>query len=155
MKIIMLVGPPGAGKSTFVRETRSPGDCQVDMDLIPRDYPQETRREIRKALLLRAAAADAPGVCWFSTAAPRKSQRKFWREFVPIAQTLMFFFPIEEVIERQKARDGEGHPLTRGVLRWYQDFEPPGMDEPGCLFIPKNWRSIPPHERTHHSIHFG
>lgn len=155
MKIVMLVGPPGAGKSTFVKETRQPGDCQVDMDLIPKELPQEQRRAIRKALLQRAATSLSTSTCWFSTAAPTRAQRKFWHSFVPIEQTLMFVFPIEEVLARQTARDGPGHPLTRGVFRWYQVYEPPSADDAGYLFVPRDWRSIAPHERTNHSVHIS
>lgn len=132
----MLIGPPGAGKTTYVQAHRAPGDCQVDIDLIPKDWPQDERRRTRKALLLRAAAAPGPGTCWFSTAAPTRQQRAYWRSFVPIAQTIVLLPPLEQAVERQQARDGAGHPLISGVYAWYDKYEVPFHEPNTCVITP-------------------
>lgn len=135
MRIVMLCGPPGAGKSTYVSLHRSPGDCQVDMDLIPTSYPQPERLAIRKALLLRASLSPSKGVCWFQTAAPRSSQRQYWRGFVPISRTMIFVPPQHEVLQRQRLRDGPDSPLSKGVQKWYESYDPPTIQEPHTLLI--------------------
>lgn len=122
MKIIMLVGPPGAGKTTYVAEHRVPEDCQVDMDLIPRQWPQRERRSARKTLLLRAQQSPSPFTCWFSTAAPTREQRSYWRSFVRIHETIILLPTLELAIERQVARDGPGHHLTTQIPKWFEQF---------------------------------
>ena len=115
----------------------------MDMDLIPKTLPQATRRATRKALLLKAAQSKSPSVCWFSTAAPTVKQRMYWHEFVPISQTIIFALPINTVLERQIARDGEFHHLTQGVFKWYNRFEPPGLKEPNTLLITEEGSTLP------------
>ena len=129
MQIIMLVGPPGSGKTTFVATNRQPGDCQVDIDLIPRDRTQHQRLLTRHALLQRAAKADSPHTCWFSTAAPERSKRDYWRSCYPISRTIIFALPLAVVYARQQARDGIGSSLGQGVHYWYERYEPPTADE--------------------------
>ena len=135
MQIIMLVGPPGAGKTTYVKNHRHEGDCQVDMDLIPRDWPQRERRYARKTLLLRANTSPSPSVCWFSTAAPTREQRAYWRSFVSISQTIILLPPLEIALERQIARDGRTH-LTTLVPMWYEKYDEPDQTEPNTCVIP-------------------
>ena len=129
MRIVMLVGPPGSGKTTFVRLNRGPNDCQVDIDLIPKDRTQHQRLLTRHALLERAARADSPGTCWFSTAAPERQKRDYWRSRYPIDKTIIFALPLAVVYARQQERDGHGSSLGQGVLHWYEHYEPPTADE--------------------------
>lgn len=135
MRIHMLVGPPGAGKTTMVANERGPNDCQVDIDLIPRHHPQKHRLAIRRELLFRAARAQTLGTCWFSTAAPRRSQRSYWRNLVPIHRTTILLPPLELALKRQIARDGPNSSLTPRVSMWYDLFEYPDEGEENTCVI--------------------
>jgi len=130
MKIIMLNGPPGSGKSTHVHYNRGIDDRQVDIDLIPSHLPQQERLAIRKTLLLSAANLDSPGICWFSTAAPTRRQREYWRSLVPIHKTIIFVPPFHVARKRQMERDGEPMP---GISRWYALYQPPSLQEPNTV----------------------
>jgi len=131
----MLTGPPGAGKSTYVKNNRGPDDCQVDMDLIPRHLEQSRRRSARKHLLHIAAQSSSPGTCWFQTAAPTREQRDYWRFLVPIEQTMIFLPPMQLAIERQISRDGRTS-LTYRIPDWYEKYDPPTPDEPNTVLVP-------------------
>ncbi len=133
MIITMLNGPPGAGKSTYIANHSSPGDKLVDIDVISRELPLGRRLAVKKAHLRMAALSPSPHTCWFCTAAPTRAQRTYWRNYVPINQTLLFILPLPLCVERAFQREGSYH-LSPSIERWFRLYEPPDQ-EPNTLLI--------------------
>lgn len=83
--VTVVCGPPGAGKSTYVREAMEPGDLILDMDLIYRaltDGPDKPNAilpfaaEARDAVLARLSRRNQLRHAWIVTSAPRRADRE-------------------------------------------------------------------------------
>lgn len=90
--LLVVAGPPGAGKSLLVSRYLEPGDLLVDLDVIKSelsglplyhaehaDWMKPAMQERNRRLL---SLCDAPACkrAWLVTTAPTAADRRFWRE---------------------------------------------------------------------------
>ncbi|MFM2059030.1 MAG: hypothetical protein RLY71_3415 [Pseudomonadota bacterium] len=90
--VTVVCGPPGSGKSTYVREHAGPNDLVIDVDEIAAELTRKplyhaTREEVMGAIRVRnkrlADLADKnSGIdrAWLVVTAGHPDQREFWRE---------------------------------------------------------------------------
>jgi 5-methylcytosine-specific restriction protein A len=85
-RVMLVCGPPAAGKSTYVRDHAVPGDIVIDLDTIARQLGMGRHRpDAARILLLErnqrlAALAHEPGnrTAWVIVSAPNKRTRQWW-----------------------------------------------------------------------------
>jgi len=130
---IIVCGPPGGGKSSYVREHAGLRDIVIDLDKIMQGLSglpehQTNRRWLPQALAernrqLRALASDAMHErAWFIIAAPNKIERALWAQRLG-ATVKVLAPPFSECIRRIKAdatRDGHIKRMTIAVLDWWK-----------------------------------
>lgn len=134
--INVIVGPPCAGKSTYVRENALPGDVIVDFDAIatalgahgrmPEGALKEVTFAARTAVidqLLEGVAADS----WIIHTNPGRPMVDRYRnagaEFVVLD-------PGIEVCEERAAADGRPGGTIEIIRQWYES--PPDLGEVSC-----------------------
>jgi AAA domain-containing protein/HNH endonuclease len=139
--LTIVCGPPGAGKSTYVREHATPADLVVDLDEIRSELsgqplyaagpetlvPAILERNRRlQGLAVGAEAAAA----WFVVGAPSRRERDHWRRLRPHRVVMLATSP-EECRRRLAAdarRGGCRSELERAVDEWWRRFEPDPRD---------------------------
>lgn len=124
-EVVLVAGPPGAGKSRLVEERRKPGDLLIDLDQLLHDltgrplHSQASAMELRAALVERnrllASLVDLPASrrVWFVTTAPRWSDRRRWQELLG-CRLVLVEAPQDVCVKRCEGR-------------------PPGADWPGLV----------------------
>jgi len=93
-RVMLICGPPGAGKSTYVQKHMRPGNAVIDIDLIARDLglgrwrPIEATARLlseRNDRLAALAEASPTAVAWVIVGAPGKRLRAWWCERLGVA----------------------------------------------------------------------
>ena len=123
-RIALIVGPPGAGKTTYVNENRNPGDLVVDYDaiavalggdhaLVGSDSLHGATMAARNAVLtkLRQGKLDVAR-CWLISANPRAEQ------ILPYHSVVKIDPGIDAVLARLDERE-RGGEQARLVHEWY------------------------------------
>lgn len=136
--VIVVAGPPGAGKTTFVEQRRKPGDVVIDTDEIWRtltglpwyDRPLHLYpivKEIRRAAIAAIARTPAPLMAWVIGGYPDWHDRR--RVAVELGATgvSVLAVPAEECIRRIAADHRRADQLelwTGAVGKWWRDYVP-------------------------------
>jgi len=86
-RVMLICGPPAAGKSTYVRTHAGPNDIIIDLDVIAHQYgldrnrsPDTTSTLLRDRNRRLAALATEPKdrIAWVIVTAPNKQLRQWW-----------------------------------------------------------------------------
>lgn len=143
MRILVLCGPPCAGKTTLAHTLAEPGDVVLDYDDIARAlgspalwrHPEPWRTLAEHALQDAVAHAYQTGdtaTAYLLRTAPRATQR------AALAQrwqaTVYLLNPGERECKRRAKRDSRPSGTSRAVSDWYHWHRPwDGDRDPGVL----------------------
>lgn len=116
-RVILVCGPPAAGKSTYVREHASPEDIVIDYDLTARelgfgrDRPDSATVDILRARnrSLEALSRVSPTqTAWVIVGAPSPSGRKWWQNALGVKpKDVIFLLPERRELIRRIVDDPE------------------------------------------------
>lgn len=145
----MLFGPPGAGKSTFIRAHATEADTIVDSDIeadklgIDRYTVNNSERvrilEARNNALRRLAEDPAPRA-WFAAIGHKAKIRSHWLNALKPKRIIVLLTPPQLCIERIKAtRATNIESQIAAVTAFYKNFEPRGGEE-----VIKDWGQTDP-----------
>jgi hypothetical protein len=121
-EVVLVVGPPGAGKSTLVREQASPGDVVVDYDVIagalggrPYEATQSKAATAARNAVLREiqrGEVNAPHA-WIVSANP-KAEEMFPYHRVEVVD------PGRDEVLKRAGSSGRPLSLLRVIEGWYE-----------------------------------
>lgn len=129
--VVVVTGPPAAGKSTYVTQHAKSSDVVIDMDRIARalmpiepetthDYPEHVRHvaiAARKAAVRRATRLRERVTVWLIHALPQPDDYAEYRAFGWRIETID---PGRTIVE-QRARTMRPALMMRHVERWYAE----------------------------------
>jgi len=130
--VVVVCGPPAAGKSTYVARHAGRGDLVIDFDSIRQslsgsrwDQDAGVRRKASgiKASLIRGLNARYTGKAWLITTAPTEGERRTWLKALgPRASLKVLPTSIAKCITRIRA-DQDRAPVARELIdavhRWH------------------------------------
>lgn len=113
-RVMLVCGPPGSGKSTYVAERATPADTIIDLDEIKAQMANAPlyhadKRWLGPALAQRnrqlADLSKAPvtHTAWVILSAPSKPLRKWWSDTLRAENTAVLDVPADECKRRIKA----------------------------------------------------
>jgi 5-methylcytosine-specific restriction protein A len=113
-RVMLICGPPAAGKSTYVRDHAVPGDIVVDLDTIAGQLGMGRHRpDAARTLLLErnqrlAALANEPSnrTAWVIVTAPTKRTRQWWCSALGVmASDMVLLIPTRSELYRRIQKD--------------------------------------------------
>lgn len=141
--LTILCGPPGSGKSTYVRQHAGPRDMVLDIDVIAaalsglplytpgRPWVEASLRWRNSRLGLLGTVSSRWPHAWLILAEPTVRWRDWWRSTMRPARTLIFAPPIEVCRRRVKAATDRAHQCEKRlevVESWFLNFERGPLD---------------------------
>lgn len=155
--VVVVIGPPAAGKSTWVMQHAKPLDVVIDMDRIAKalmpvepehshDYPEHLRHvaiAARKAAIRQATRLRERITVWLIHALPSPDDLAEYRALGWHVETID---PGRDVVE-QRARTMRPVDMMRHVERWYAEHPEPitlhvtpiAVHEPLALDATPDW----------------
>jgi AAA domain-containing protein len=143
-RVVLVCGPPGAGKSTYVQAHAADDDCIIDLDAIAKEYgfgrnrPRDQLEFLlgeRNRRLAALAAAPPHQIAWVILSAPSSLLRQWWADSLAVKpEDLIVLAPSLAELHRRIDAD----PDRRGVVtehlavvkRW---FELERCNDPGSI----------------------
>lgn len=129
-EVILVCGPPAAGKSTWVKERAKPGDQIIDYDEIAQslgspdrhDHPEEIRKAARRAReAMEAEAAKRAGRTWVIRSLPDAADRQRVAEQLSASQVVVLATPEEECL-RRAAADNRPDWTSEVITSWWRRY---------------------------------
>lgn len=131
-KLKVVVGPPFAGKSTYINSKAEPGDMVLDVDRIVRALNLEGKRdndfvlfavEMRNAALIKLERFSSVKVAWMPITTVKVDKLQEWK--AKGAEIIAMVPTEQEVLERLKVNDtrikteNDRRTTARLVQDWY------------------------------------
>lgn len=143
-RVVLVCGPPGAGKSTYVAAHAADGDLVIDLDAIAKEYGfgRNRPREQLEFLLsernrrLARLADETPGkTAWVILAAPSCRLRQWWCATLAVKpDDLIVLAPSPAELHRRIVADPDRRDVFTEhfavVKRW---FELDRANDPGSI----------------------
>lgn len=131
--LTIVCGPPGGGKSTWVRERAGPNDVVIDLDdfmVQASGLPRYSARrwhvapalELRNAALMALAHDKVHDRAYFIVGAPTQEERKWWQRQLG-GELVLVAPPLEECVRRISADPERARNVARMVRaaeEWWQ-----------------------------------
>lgn len=148
-RVKVITGPPGAGKSTYVREHAGPADVIIDLDRIARaimhedtegthDYPDHIRHVaigMRSAAIQRATRLRESAVVWLIHSVPKPDQLT---EYERMRWEIVAIDPGRAVVD-QRVRDQRPAAVRSAVDRWYDQQTAATVGAVGLVEPSRQW----------------
>lgn len=135
--VTIVCGPPGSGKTTYVRERARPGDLIDDLDAIfaaisglpwyhkpPELLPFAA--EARDAILRRLERPSCVERAWVITSGAKRQEREALAQRLK-ARVVVLTVPPEECLRRIRQDERRAHQADQWetlVRRWWEEYEP-------------------------------
>jgi len=136
--VVVVAGPPCAGKTTLVDRLRRPGDLVVDHDRIAQalgsdrawHHDEEIRREAEWHVhrLFRAVAAMNAGRAWVVRTVPVAADRVALARRLRADRVLVLLPPVEVLMARAERRP-RPWVTKRTIRQWLARYRPAPVDE--------------------------
>jgi shikimate kinase len=129
--VVLVSGPPAAGKSTYTEANAQAGDTIIDMDLLLKRVggtKWDTRKHIYRAAYnlrdveLRALSRKTTGTCYLIVTAPSADERRTWAEALGSVTIHLLRTPQEVCIARIRAdpdRSEASSSQIKAVKDWW------------------------------------
>lgn len=138
-RVVLVVGPPTAGKSTLVGRLARKGDVVADFDAIARslgstaagwDHPYPIRRqaEARMQELFDQIAGMESGRAWVVRSVPEATRREALAERLR-ADRVVLLKPPTDVLMRRALERPDSQGTRREIRRWLARYTPSRRDE--------------------------
>lgn len=141
-RVVVVIGPPASGKSTYVREHADSNDIAIDFDELARalmplkpesthvypDHVRDTAIAARAGAIQRATRRVYGCTIWFIHSIPHPNQV---REYRALGWSVVTIDPGREIVV-PRARELRPPAAMLQVERWYGIYgdTPPPTDEP-------------------------
>jgi 5-methylcytosine-specific restriction enzyme A len=129
--VVLVSGPPAAGKSTYIEANAKDGDTIIDFDLLRKrvgGVKWDTRRDIYRAAFnlrdieIRALQRKTSGTCYLIVTAPSQDERNAWCEALGNVTVHLLRTPQDVCIARIKSdpnRAEAAHSQIKAVKDWW------------------------------------
>lgn len=107
-RVVLVCGPPCAGKTTHVTEHAQPGDLILDADTIG---------EIAMRQRLDQVAAMTHGTAWVIRCCPGPTQRDALAAQIAATETLLLYPDLAELLARARRRPHPQRHIT-AIRKW-------------------------------------
>jgi len=131
--LTIVCGPPGSGKSTYIRQHSEPTDLVIDLDAIMQRMSGQPEHHTTTAYLkaameernrqLRSLATDTQHTAaWFIVSAPDPAERATWSKRLA-GDLVVIDAPLDECIRRieaDPARKGHTERMIKAATEWWR-----------------------------------
>ncbi|MBT9137263.1 MAG: hypothetical protein DDT34_02351 [Firmicutes bacterium] len=123
-RLVLVAGPPGAGKTTYVKEHKEPHDLVWDYDAVLASVSGGAWNfEINRLMMaMRAAYIKAaetyPHTCWLIASAPTRAEQD------EISSNVVLLAVDAETCIARTAKREDGVKWTAIIRRWWEKYTP-------------------------------
>lgn len=131
-RVMLVCGPPAAGKSTYVRDNAKPDDIIIDLDMIARGYgfgrnrPESVTNTLlqqRNDRLADLAREPAERTAWVIVGAPTAKLRGWWCNALGVQQgDMVLLVPPMAELQRRVMADPERRRICDLQLQWVDQW---------------------------------
>lgn len=136
-RVMLVVGPPASGKSTYVESRMKPGDIILDLDAIRSEitgkplYSLHSRSVTEQAIKIRNKRIEEiqdkamnGNYLWLILTGGNTNDRMVWKIILTPYRTIVMRCTPDECIRRIKERQSETeYEQIQAVKKWFAGFE--------------------------------